>query len=878
LAHTDAAGVGTGLLDRAEQLRDLHASLASVVAGSGGATVLVTGEAGIGKTTLLRHFTGQLRSERAFWTACDPLFTPRPLGPLIELADSVGGDLAEQIAGGGQALEVASALLRQLGHAGPTIVVMEDVHWADEATLDVIRLLARRIDSVPALLVLSYRDDQLDRAHPLRVVIGELPGGGRHLTRIALSGLSLPAVATLAGSAGLDTGQLYERTAGNPFFVTEVLAAKSGQIPSSVRDAVLARAARISRPARDLLDAAAVVPGHVEDWMLAELHPVPQRSLQGNLDECIGSGMLRASEGRVAYRHEIARLVIEESLPAGRRALLHARALSILQGNEDAHPDWSRLAHHAEAAGDHGALLRYAPAAAKAAAALGAHREAAALYARALRFAARLAPDERAQLLEGFADEAYLTEVGRDAIEKLTEAVEIHRSGGDLLAEGRALRQLARHLGRHGDHAGGLATARRAVAVLEQIPPDPQLALAYVHLSGAYAMALHPDAISWGEKAIRLGEEVGCRQAVYDGLNNIGTIEVFNGDLAGLTKLERSRSLAEQAGDSIGVARAHLHVCWMLHLRREWGLLAKHLEPATIYCRDHGQELFVDQLLSFQMQADLARGRWDEATRYARAVLARPEPSSAASKCSALLVLATVHARRGEPDYWPLIDEAFSLTKTPAASFMTAPAAAARAEAEWLEGRLADVLTEAALPNGRALGLDPLAALELTCWRWRAGGDIGPQDNLPEPYRMLLAGDRQGASRWWLENGSPYEAALAMAGSGDVPALRAAVELLTSLGARSAVAMLVRELRALGERLPRTPRPATSANPAGLTAREIEILRLIAAGMRNAEIAARLVVSPRTVDHHVSAVLGKLKVRSRGEAVAAALRLGLVQT
>jgi hypothetical protein len=206
-----------------------------------------------------------------------------------------------------------------------------------------------------------------------------------------------------------------------------------------------------------------------------------------------------------------------------------------------------------------------------------------------------------------------------------------------------------------------------------------------------------------------------------------------------------SRSLAEQASDSLGVARAHLHVCWMLHLRREWGLLATHLEPAIGYCRDHGQELFVDQLLSFQMQADLARGRWDEAARYASAVLARPEHSSAVSRCSALLVLARVRARRGEPDYWPLIDEALRLTKTPAVGFMAAPAAAARAEAAWLEGRTADVLAEEALPSGRALGLDPLAALELTCWRWRAGADIGPEDNPPEPYRMPLAGDSQGA-------------------------------------------------------------------------------------------------------------------------------------
>jgi DNA-binding CsgD family transcriptional regulator len=876
VAQTDVAGSG-GLLERAEQLSELRTSLAGVVGGARGATVLVTGEAGIGKTTLLRHFArGAGASARVLWTACDPLFTPRPLGPLLELADAVGGGVAEQIASGGTAFDVATALLRELRPGAPAVVVIEDVHWADEATLDVIRLLARRIDSSAVLLVLSYRDDQLGRAHPLRVVVGELPGGDRVVTRIALTGLSRSAVAALAGAAGLDADELHERTAGNPFFVTEVLAAKSGEIPASVSDAVLARTARVSRAARDLLDTASVMPGNIESWMLEALHPGPRDSLHGSVDECIASGMLTAADGHVAFRHDIARLVIEESLPAGRRAMLHARALSVLQGNEDARPDWSRLAHHAEAAGDHAALLRYAPEAAKAAAAAGAHREAADLYGRAVRFAGRLAPAERAELLEGFAAQAYFTAVGAEAITRLTEALEIHRSRGDQLAEGRTLWQLARHLGRNGRHAEALAPAQQAVAVLEQVPQGPELALAYVQLSGAYALTLHPDAISWAAKAISLGEEVGCTQAVYDGLNNIGTIEVSRGELGGLPKLERSRDLAERAGDSTGVARAHLHICWTLTLRRQWSLLARYLAPAIAYCLDHGQELWLDMLRSCQLEADLAAGRWDQAAKDADAVLAGSKPAVQAGGLTALLVLATIRARRGEQGYWPLLDQALKLSKRASA----APnVAGARAEAAWLEGRNADVLTEATIPTGPFLELHPVIAAELRCWRWRAGEDPGGLDDLPEPYRMLLAGDRAGASRWWQDHGSPYEAALAISGSGDVAALRAAIGVLASLGARPAAAILIRELRALGERrVPREPRPATSAHPAGLTAREVDVLRLLAAGMRNAEIAAHLVVSPRTIDHHVSAVLRKLNVSTRSQAIAAAIRLGLVQT
>jgi DNA-binding CsgD family transcriptional regulator/tetratricopeptide (TPR) repeat protein len=876
LADTDAAG----LVERAEQLSGLQASLAGVVSSSRGATVLVTGEAGIGKTTLLRYFDASVRgSARVFWAACDPLFTPRPLGPLLELADSAGSDLAEPLAGDVRAFDVAATLLTALRAAGPAVLVIEDVHWADEATLDVVRLLARRIDSVPVLLILSYRDDQLDRVHPLRVVVGELPGEGRPLTRIALTGLSRTAVATLAGSAGVDAAALHERTAGNPFFVTEVLAGHPRQIPNSVMDAVLARAARISGPARDLLDAAAVVPGHVDGWMLAALHPGQPGSLHDSLDDCIGSGMLVAApDGRVAFRHEIARLVIEESLPPGRRAMLHARALSLLQGNEDSPPDWARMTHHAEAAGDHAAVLRYAPAAARAAAVAGAHRAAADLYARALRFAGRLAPEERAELLEGFAAEAYLTTLGSEAIARLTEALDIHRSRGDLLAEGRTLRQLARHLGRNGRFADGLATARQAVAVLEQLPPHPELALAYVLLSGSYAVSFLPEAIAWGEKAIELGEDVGCPEAVYEALNNIGTIELSRGELSGLQKLERSRDLADQAGDRFGVARGYLHLCWMLTLRREWELLARYLPPALDYCREHGQELWLDQLRSFRIQADLAAGRWDEAARAAGAVIARARPTPVATRCSALLVLARIRARRGEPDYEVLLEEARGLARLPMAEHLAPSVAAAAAEAAWLSGRLADGLTEA-LPEGTAANRDPLGAAELRGWQWRAGADDGGADDPPEPFRMLLAADRHGAARWWQERGCPYEAAVAVSGSGDVPALRAAAEVLRGLGARAAVAVVARELRSLGERgVPREPRTATAAHPVGLTQREREVLQLLTAGMRNAEIAARLVVSPRTVDHHVSAVLAKLNVRTRSEAVAAAIRLGLVQT
>lgn len=279
------------------------------------------------------------------------------------------------------------------------------------------------------------------------------------------------------------------------------------------------------------------------------------------------------------------------------------------------------------------------------------------------------------------------------------------------------------------------------------------------------------------------------------------------------------------------------------------------------------------------MEADLACGRWDQAVEAACSALAGPGPASNLERCNMMLVLAKVRARRGAGDYWPLLDEARDLGGQANVAYQLPSIAAARAEATWLEGRLADVATEADLARGIGLNLDPLAVLDLDCWRWRAGADIGAPADLPEPYRMLLAGDWRGAQLWWREHGCPYEAALAVMGSADVTALRGAAEGLRALGAWAALAIVVRELRSLGERsVPREPRAATRGNPGGLTEREVEVLRLISAGMHNAEIATHLYLSARTVDHHVAAILRKFSVRSRSEAVAAAVRLGLVQT
>jgi predicted ATPase len=168
-----AVGARDDLLERSQHLSALDAALNDVIAESTGRLVLIGGEAGVGKTSLLREFCGRSpESVRVLWGACEALLTPGPLGPLFDVAEVTRGELEELVSTGARPHEVTSALLREIGSRRATVLVLEDLHWADEATLDVVQLLGRKVETVSTLVLASYRDDELDSGHPLRVVLG----------------------------------------------------------------------------------------------------------------------------------------------------------------------------------------------------------------------------------------------------------------------------------------------------------------------------------------------------------------------------------------------------------------------------------------------------------------------------------------------------------------------------------------------------------------------------------------------------------------------------------------------------------------------------------------------------------------------------------
>jgi DNA-binding CsgD family transcriptional regulator/tetratricopeptide (TPR) repeat protein len=859
------------LLERDELLTSLQVLLRNAAAGQG-SLLFLEGEAGIGKTSLLRTFAESQRAQvPVYWGACDALQAPRPLGPLFDIADQIKGEWRIALNSNVERLQIFSSFLTELARP-PALIVLEDLHWADEATLDFLRYVGRRISRTHSLLVVSFRSDEVGPSHALRLVLGDLATSGAK--RLAPQPLSLAAIQTLIGDREVDAAELRTRTGGNPFFVTEVVAAGGVAMPATVRDAVLARAGRLRLSARAILDAAAVAGPRIEPWLLQELTAAES----GWIDECLATGVLCAQNGAFTFRHELAREAVLEALTPTKAMSLHRMVLQALQSHSTS--DLARLAHHAEGAALADAVLQLAPAAAREAVAKGAHRQAAQQFARALKFAT--APTaQRAALLDDYACECQLSGMVSDAIDARRSAAALWQDLGERSKQAISLARLAHALVVSGMNAESEATMREAVALIADDSSGG--AAVVVRRWAAHLRMLDRDvtqAIHEGELAMATAEQLGDRESIVHCLNTVGSSLIIAGQVdEGCARLERSRALAEEIRSDSWVASAFVNLGSACGEVYRFDLADNYLRQGIDFCSERDIDFSRLYQLSWQALVWMYRGRWTEASGTAHVVLA-DRRSPVIARITALIALGRVRARRGDPAVWEALHEAQELAGNTRTLQRVALMQAARAEAAWFEGRTAEAASEGCAGVELAVRKQhPWFASELLFWCWQGDGTL--PGGMPEfcgqmPFAMEISGRWHEAAEMWRALMCPFEAARAMM-EGDESAQREALTVFESFGARPMIERMRYKLRAAGVRgLQRGPRESTQNNLAGLTTKEIEVLGLLSQGLRNKEIGERLHRSSRTIDHHLAAIFTKLDVSTRAEAVSAAYRLGII--
>lgn len=849
-----------GLIERDEVLDLLRGLLADAARGSG-RVALIRGEAGIGKTSVVRQFVSEAGDAHILEGACDDLLAARPLGPFWDMA-LIEPALQQPLADEDRQTTFQTVLELLTRSLHPTLMVIEDAHWADAATLDLIKFVGRRIDRTHGLLVLTYRDEEVQGDHPLRVVMGDLPHGV--VERIPLQPLTPDGVRQLAG-AGLDSNALWELTGGNPFFVSEAVDSASESVPISIRETVAARVGRLSDEARALVELVSVVPRRIELTVVEEIFPDAGHAIA----ECEEAGILVVAADCLSFRHELARRAVEGDLTEIERRRLN---LACLEACERLGLDIARLAHHAREAEDAESIIRILPDAARRASELQSHSEALANLRAMEPYLYLLGAEDLADHYDLWAFEEYLwSETGPELIDK---AIELRRQLGDAQKLGGSLLVASRIAWVNAKRDQAVAHAREAAQVLEQTGGE-NLAMAYSVLSQlAMLGADESETIEYATKALDIVGDSDSRTRAH-ALNNVGAVTMMKRS-AGMEDLEESFRISQTLGLPYESTRAAVNL--------GWGYLFAHdLDKAGLWI-DRALEITeATEMPTFESYAATekamwheARGEWDQAEAMTLELMDW-DANIATSRATTTMVLARVNVRRGRSDAQNLVDEAMKLAEVADEMQRLGPAAAVMVEHAWLESPVVSDLDRPMEILDRSVALGELwIAGELAHWLRLVGAVDELPDTTPEPYQLLAEGRWRESADWWEARGLPYDRAVALT-FGDVEARLAALEILDNLGAVPLAARVRSGLQNEGIKgVPRGPQRATRENELGLTARQSDVLDLIAADLTNSEIADRLFISKRTVDHHVSAILAKMGATNRTEAARLARELRAV--
>ncbi len=866
----------TALLEREAFLASLHTQFEKAAEGEGHC-VFVSGEAGIGKTSLIRAFCREKKNRANIYTGtCDALFTPRPLAPLYDIAWQIRKDLWED----SKSIEDRAGLFTRFFHElnnpeKQTILIFEDIHWADEATLDFIKFLSRRITRTSCLFILTYRDNEIHSRHPLRAVLGELVHDS--FTRLQLSPLSREAVEKMArekGYRGEELRHVYSVTGGNPFYVNEILASYSQGVPENIKDSILSVYNRLDEKTKYFWDILSVLPTGLEIRYLEKMDPQYAIAL-GN---CMDAQILVPIQDQLWFKHELYRRTIEESLSPFKRLALHKKILDLFRESFEANGQIERILHHAKNANEYELIVHYAPLAAVQAAAVGSHIEASKLYLSAIEYYQGNDKDILLRFYEPYAYECYLTNQIKEAIIYQGKALAILKEKMDTEKIGDGLRFLSRLWWYDGNRRQAEKLARESIEVLEKEPVSRAKAMAYSNMSQLSMLAHHADdCIHWGEQAIAMARALNNEEILSHALNNVGTVQVASPETRnkGFELLEQSLALALKNSYHEHAARAYTNMASSAVQMKEYAIAAKSLQEGIQYCEERHLDSWTKYVLACKARLKLETGRWDEAYDIAGHLL-EDLNQSAVIKIGALVVLATIKMRRGDAGALPLLQEAKEKAMEAMEQQRIHPVICAWLEYEWITGKR--YIEEGTLEL--AIGLTrnashPVRDSELAFWLFKAR----EQDkSFREEYSGYNMQDKTQAAALWGRLGCPYEQALFLF-EGDEEDKRKAISIIHDLGAEAVYEKLKQEMRDSGiKKIPRGAHESTRSNAAGLTRRELDILELLKENMQNKEIASSLFISAKTVDHHISSILFKLDVNSRAKAVQAALRLGIIKS
>ncbi|MGE5106201.1 MAG: AAA family ATPase [Sphingobacteriales bacterium] len=863
------------LIERDGFLALLQAKFKNIADGEGHC-VFVSGEAGIGKTSLVKAFCKEQKDHcNIYQGACDALFTPRPLAPLYDIMWQVHSDLWPNSHSIEERSELFAGFFRELCNQKEKIlIVFEDIHWADEATLDFIKFFARRITQLRCLFILTFRDDEIHSNHPLRNVLGQLPPDS--FTRLQLTPLSRQAVEKMAAEKGYNGEDVYSISGGNPFYVNEILASYSPGVPDNIKNSILSSYNIAEEKTKQVWDLLSVIPASFEIKYLEKFEPLYADAIEN----CLGKRVLIINDGHIYFKHELFRRTIEASLSPLNRVLLNKRILDLLQESFEQNQEIERIIHHAKNANEYDIVVRYAPLAARQAASVGAHIEASKLYLTAIEYYQGNDIDILIQFYESYAYECYLTNQIKEAIIYTGKSLNLWKKKNDIEKIGNCMRFLSRLWWFDGNRKQAESFGGQAIEVLDKQPSSSTKAMAYSNMSQLKMLSDETDeCIYWGEKAIAIAKELGDEETLSHALNNIGSVQmkIKSSLQKGIELLQQSLAIALKNSYHEHVARAYTNLGYNGVSMKDYAFAEKALEAGIRYCDERDLDSWTTYMLYLKARINLETGNWKEAHLVADNLI-KNEDQASIVKIGALVIAATIKMRRGEPDVLPLLLEAKTKAFETIELRRIIPALVALLEYEWITGKSfienADLDSAISMVGQRN---NVYENSEFAFWLWKARKQHLPLKDKFAGYETGSVTMAQKAAALWEKSGCPFEQTLALSEGSDADK-RKAITIVQGLGANAVYEKMKLEMRTSGiKSIPRGIRKSTRSNPALLTGRELDVLQLLKEGMQNKEIAAKLFISAKTVDHHISAILFKLDVNSRIKAVQEAIRLDIIK-